>query len=812
MPWWQTQANQSLGTGQGGGISQAQQFGGGVTEGQIGTANPPTTWEDPFQTAARFHQAYNGMPAHQVRSLTMAGTPPTPQTPQNPQTTTDVSAVGPSASTAPTATPAQAGAMNAAMPGTFNGNMTTGIPAAEGGFSRQWPPRGHQQKPSWAQGGFPTIAPPGHGPNPGLAGQVATPTPAPAPTPAPPSNMEQMPEVRTPMPAPVPTPGLPVQTAAAGESSDATRDPTAPPPVTDDASKAPKGTEGETTPAPVMTAAPGQDQKQAATVMPNPTAKSAPVSPNVTFNYGGKSYTVTAPKPSNWPSMTDAQRQKWLTAHAAGTATVTPGPTPNPGSTNEPQTGGTPDAGTPVIETPPSGNVTTDQNGNVVQTPGETPPGGNVVTEEKAATAGSPNDSAQGTQLKDYGNNIVNWIHGSPNVALSGTKLWQALGYAHPDQMGKLPNWQGDRAQFFPGGGNGNGGVSFSGLDLDNSAFVQGSKNYIADPALQSLYVETWRAANALNQASSDGLQDPTKIRAAADKYSALRSAAAQYGINVNALDYSGSTGDTIGGLPGIWNQDPNAPALDTMPALGGISTVLKNVFGVDASSPPEAKAAAFEEYKQWIAAQAAYKDKAKAAGQYAGAVDIFANDPSRVTSEGIANDIAAHPEYSDWEGIKNRAVSDSDKQRQQAIDMVSASGNRRGVAPGALEGMGIDVNRAAGNDLSRQLGELDQAQGAERRQGQLQGIDALGNVFQRYAGGEAAAKQALGNVIAGAPGDYAYTGQGIANLSANNQAIQIAREQVDNAKQAASDANTLGYFSAVTSMLGQWGGAMAGA
>lgn len=798
MPWPPTQANASLGTGQfsrgtgawrpsGAAASmtgdpyaqqgnlQALQGGNqpsfvdphGTTSqyapnpaGVAGPTNTPAN--DPYATAQSFHAAYGGVPAHEVLRLQREGKPPVPP-----------SQAGPSAP------PAQAGAMNAAAPGTFNGNPANGFSGTQVGFN------GTPSPPPPPTGPAPGV------PTPGLYGQPQG-VPGVATPPVPPSQPQPTPGAPQHAPAPPGTPGMeaplpvtpatpaqpyaPVQPsqASAGEAVDEGRDPYAAPPA--DAPVLQQGTYQ----------APGQGQveqtsgnAQAVGTPGSPSdvaLKSAPANGGYQVSFGGQTYKVTEQVPPAWAGWNQAQRTQWLQNHQVQPEAAAPPPVSTAGP------------GSPVV----------------------TPSGDPYVPPQDTADPLDAEDQKSTAAGFTWTNDVGRDLRAHPVQALNRTDLYQNVFGMTKEQAknyARLPSVTIDPSGPMP---TASANHSYTGIDFPQGAFLEGSPNYIQDDGERQLLALAYGYAQNLNQLAStqNGLasQEYAKL---AEKLNNATYILGWHGIKYQPWGDYGSTGDTQGEFPGIFT-DTTKPEnefrtpLNSVPGAARIlSPALKKAFNLNDKSTPEQYALAYEAQMQGIDADRAIRSQDQALQMTGKGVDLIRNDPSRAKSESMAMDIANNPEYSDWEGIRNRATSDSDAAANRAIESASAAAGRRGLDAGALAGLGSDVYRQQGNDLSRQLGELDQARGVERRQGQLQGLDSLGNVFRTYAGAEVNQLNAGAGVLLGAPPTGANSATGVGQAALDYKSTVIADKARQDAKDAAKAANNLGYFTAVTSMIG---------
>lgn len=701
---------------------------------RMGMIAPPTSLgsgqsQNPYDLGRAFNDYYGGKPTHQLVTEMQGGASPA----SNAATTV----AGPNSS------PAAAGTNNAVAPGVYTGNPANGYsPEKEAGGLSNTEQGGPPSSPVQTQPVSPNAPRPRE-----QAASMAAPPPQPAAPIAPP-------------PAP---PNLGPQTP-----SNFTQGGTTP---------LPPPTIGTFAPPTTPTAPPAAGNPEQQFVMKSASAEQP--APANAAGGGDGDYSLVRNTPA-WQELRldgKTQQQKNEILRNAGYVkgddgrwTLQPQPAPGggPGGTSDPgalpgDTSGTPPGETPG-GTPPGGTDTT-----------QTPPIGEGANEVAKTVA--PQDFA----WNQFNGNWVEAINSNPTQALQDPNYWQkvwGLSDAQARDLGNLPK-PGSAAQ-----GGYTRGLTLTGLDFPQGVMLYGNEQYIDNPAVQGLFVKTWQSATALNQAMSEGLQDPAKIRSLSEKLNAGVASLAKYGIKYQPWT-DGNYGSTTDTFDGIWSEDPDRPSLSTFPSMGGVMTQIGKLFNLGPNATTEQRAAAFEAAKQWIAAQAAMKDKDKAAGQYGQAVDIYANDPSRAQAEAIAKSIGENPDPTDWGQINRSYVANADRGARETADAVGESFARRGLGPVSGAGLTGEMLRRSEGDKAMGLGDLAIRESQSKRQGELQALDALGTTFARYAGGEALARQALGNTIMGAPMNYGNPAAGVGSAAASIRALQLQEEALDAAKDA---------------------------
>lgn len=273
------------GVGSAGTLAQQQQAAQGVpgdTQARTGNTWQSKAMTNPYDLGAQFNAYAGGRPAHQLVSDMQNGVAPPPAPASS---TAPVGAQQPSVAEVPKATPEQAGAMNAALPGVFNGNPANGVPSADVGFS---PPAAPKPPPSSGQS---LGLAPGSGPSPPPAASSPLAQQAAAAT----GNAPDLAQGGA-------KPSTVARTSASAAAAPADSGQAA---VTD-----------STTPtlADQMTAAQGG----AAQSTVGKTAATGSAAPSATRDYHGITYNLNAGAqvPANFNSLSPVAQQKWLAANA----------------------------------------------------------------------------------------------------------------------------------------------------------------------------------------------------------------------------------------------------------------------------------------------------------------------------------------------------------------------------------------------------------------------------------------------------------------------------------------------------------------
>lgn len=797
MPGGPTWGNVSLGTGQSsrgagpvrpwgypanGGFEPQNPYdqpGSGAGALQNGTWSPAgqgatSQYGSPFTLQASFDSVVRGMPSNHVASLTEQGQMPSFQgaapAPQSP--------AGGSGRSKPSAPPGQAGAMNAQFPGTFNGNPANGVSGTEVGWSPQHAPA-NPNTPGMEQS-YPLTpsAPPGPAPGVPTPGLGMPAMPPQAPTPGAPAAPPPAPSAPPANPTPMPQP--PMQ-GAAGEGTDETRDPSAAPPPD-------VGIEQ------VLGA--GQAVGTGEQV-PGVPAKAAAQTTSGTHKalLGQTQYDVTEPTPPAWAGWQYAQKMQWINNHLAKPLETA---APAPVSTSGP--------GAPVV-TP---------NGDTYVPPQETAPPGPSAAGDEKSKAGEFN----------WGGNASRTLRGggNPDTAAGYATTMQALNRNDIMQaVFGMSNAQAKNYDPLPQiGGNGAGGPpvasanhSFTGLDFPQGAFLEGSPNYIQNSGERQMLAYAYSLASQLNQiASTEGGLASQEYNTIAQKLNDARYVLDWHGIKYQPWGQYGSTGDTAGEFPGVFNEtDPNAPSLAYVPGTSKIlSPAIRKAFNLNEKSTPEQYAAAYEAQMQGLLTEAAMRDRSKAAAIIGGNADMYRNDPLSTKSTAMAADLLDHPDNTPWQTIENRRVENIDKSAAQAGEDVASSFNRRGIAPGAAAGISSDLQMQAGDERARAISDLAVEKAATEQQAKYQALGAAGDTFNRYRGGEASQRQNLASVLMGSAPDIVNPAGGIGGAALNIKTKKDMAQYYQDMIGLGEDQITLGYFQAGASLLGSMASSGSGA
>lgn len=163
-------------------------------------------------------------------------------------------------------------------------------------------------------------------------------------------------------------------------------------------------------------------------------------------------------------------------------------------------------------------------------------------------------------------------------------------------------------------------------------------------------------------------------------------------------------------------------------------------------------------------------------------------NNPFRKASEDAMIAALANPDPTDWQGIQNRYVSDSDALLNQGTEALSTSSARRGISPGAMAGLQSQMQRENANTQARGLGELRNQQAVQGRDALYRAIQQSANVDANYRGAESVARQVLANAVMGVPQSAINPYSGIADtragmdaLKLQEEALSLAGDQADN-------------------------------
>lgn len=209
-------------------------------------------------------------------------------------------------------------------------------------------------------------------------------------------------------------------------------------------------------------------------------------------------------------------------------------------------------------------------------------------------------------------------------------------------------------------------------------------------------------------------------------------------------------------------------------------------------------------EYMQALADRADARDRQQqGVNVLADSLKGFQNDPLRGRAMQLSGQMLDDPTGGvDYEGIKNRYVSDQDATTQELIRQMSAGASRRGLAPGAIEGMATRTLSDQGNRTNRGLGELETERQRSELENKYRAITNAGSMSQLYTGGDAQMKQILANAIMGTPQAAQNPYAGWSNNYTNYQTLREL--------QSADDGSGFGWEDGL-GMLGSLGGKFLG-
>ena len=798
MPWL-SQAQQTLGTG-----PAAQQrpnpflggpgaMGGGMAQptGTIGAIHT----RNPFQIGQDFSRVVGGLPTHTVLQQVNAG--------QSPVNSQPPSAPAPAAK--PSASPEQAGAMNAAVPGAFNGNPANGFSGAEMGFVR---PQGSAPNPfarnapprmPWG-GGSPTPKAPAPMPQPQFR-QLPPPHPPPASTRAPmPGGPGADPMPGTfhggapfPMPMPPVSPG-PIEGGGSAPNPFANQ-------RVPMSQQQQQGTQGLAMMPPISDA-------------PNPmTAPPAPFDPlhgpakagTEDARQKGDGGREPAPAPDYFADQQAAMQaflaQNQEVAQAlAGQGASIPGGGVIPSTTGD-TTGGT------GGQQGDSGGAGGGAGGGTTQTP-------LPFTHDNPATFYNPDGTGAWTLdsiRADERGDARFWAPKPDNFGDMSDAQRQKWMLAHynpyatrdefftnsPDAvrafrtiypnltgLGQLPSlvgWKGTPVTI-PSNAN---------VRLDTVA----GGPYPVDDRVRPLLDATHQMYShiAAMMASSGIGEDWFSTKEgnhAWNQYKAARTLLSRYGVTYDPVKDipSGSGGDRGDGSVTTdrtpWNIE-NTDVMTKLPDIDKIPGDIRQIFGGDSwnKASPEEKAAMLEAMLEIYLTNEQLANKQKQINIYQPGYEqtLAANNPFRRESESMALDALQNPNPVDLQGIQNRTASDFDKSLEQSIQAASGASARRGIAPGSMAGVAGNLTADNRNALSRTLGEQTSAYQMADRQAMYDAIRNAMGVNQQYLGGELTAAQQLGalvgNPYAAAQNPYGSFPDTSANLSAIELQRQLARQ-----------------------------------
>ena len=347
--------------------------------------------------------------------------------------------------------------------------------------------------------------------------------------------------------------------------------------------------------------------------------------------------------------------------------------------------------------------------------------------------------------------------------------------------------------------------------DTDWSSFSVSGPNYVADSNIRRV-IDKYKKATEAVAAMQTGVfsgRDREKVTA---EYHTLKSALSMYGINFDPLSglnapppgAGGGGGGGGGGNPPPGTQPPgttpafptsqtsgpgsvnwtrddfntaNTDVMDSAPFIVRVEANIVRMFpGRFAGASAQEQAAMYE-----IAAARANEDEQKANKQKGINLDQIAyektlreNNPFRSKSEDLAMEALNNPNPIDLGGIQNRTASDYSKGLDQSIQAASGSASRRGMSMGSQAGLAGNLTADNRADLSRTLGEQTTAYQMADRQSLYDALNAASGVNNNYLGGELHQLNRLSNSVRGAYDPAASGYAGAADTSANLEAMRL--------------------------------------
>lgn len=788
----------------------------------------PAMPEDPWQTAARFHAAYGGLPAHQVLAAQKAGTPIAPMQTGQPLPGTPAPAADATPAVGPT--PQQAGAMNAKMPGFFNGDPANGYPAEEAGFSLAAHRRG--PRPAWAQdSGTPAPETPQQ--------QAARETAQLATDKA----KEQTASAAPPAPASPPV-GDGKASAGGNPNFDETTGMArvAPTPGAPGMETMPQLTGAPTSPASPAVVPPGSAAPPAplpswatdpTTALPGSAPTEQPASPlasaQTTEDLAGRGPAAAPPPPTAAAGETAVQTRE---------ATAAPGPNVPHKSLS--------DAAANLFSGGAAGTYNEYRRGSG----DDTPP--------------LPNDPAN----SDAPLHVTKGTDGSQTFGYGGIKFrlndgakvppnWQTFDNTHrqnwlanyatplsPQQSGAIQalaavglngHFTGVNALPTAVPPTAGGTVGADGTNAQLTQIAGG------DAALLSLFKRGSYLYQRAHSTPVAGLQ-PNANRDAADarELAAITKAAGLYGVTFgdHTATQNLAPADQGRGSPG--GPSANQPGVPVPPAGGGSGNGSGSGSGNGGGSgggagggagggdttvtgPPGggtspigdadfkgsnselSKVDPFAAYPAYASFLHKLTDGgmsvadalkvAEAAGQYAQTINQQNNQQQgvNVTANGIADAKAKeapieagaaritqgmldNPDPVNWNLVGNKSVEESDATLNNYMTAASDSARRRGISTDSQAGIAADAYRAHAGDLSSRLGDLRIQESKAKRAAELEALGAGQNFMGTYVGGDFSRDQALASGILGLPS--------VANPYAGAFNAGLAKDAQDSAGQ----------------------------
>lgn len=456
---------------------------------------------------------------------------------------------------------------------------------------------------------------------------------------------------------------------------------------------------------------------------------------------------------------------------------------------------------------PPASGVSPAYEPNPVPPPGtqtptaQTPTAGSTVTQ----TPAKPVDQKWNTG--NYESMAAAFKPGS------GVKWWSNFA----DQVGEKSDVVRANLKNLPDPATYSGKpIAISGIAVDDRYFDPSNPDGVRDPNVAKLlgYTANWAAQlQQMSQESDDGTGlQRVKISEAWNKLYSARLALEQYGIKYDPFPASSVPEGGDAAAQSSYDENGRAQLSTTSKTYTGsgfdketemILARLKAAGGGDIKGADYLAALEMQQkrdeadrgkFAQDAAVNLAYDTR-----------DQNLNDPRFAAYLSGVDKFNAEDPGQDWQRTRNRAATDAAKRlTSDRAELASAAG-QRGVSGATLTGLNTGMNTEYGLGLTKQLGDLRQAENLDRRNRALQALGLAGEAAQMTAGLRTAGNSDIERLLMGqAPvGETGIEGAG--NAAMDFSAASLAERRFQAELDAADDSG--GFGDMLTSFLGTKGG-----
>ena len=334
--------------------------------------------------------------------------------------------------------------------------------------------------------------------------------------------------------------------------------------------------------------------------------------------------------------------------------------------------------------------------------------------------------------------------------------------------------------------------ITFSGDDVPDSVIQE-----VKEPGLKSMLAKWDNWSSQLLQAQQEGDSDKKvgQINDLTGKLNTLRTALAEFGINVTESGEFPGTGDNP---DDVFGDDRTAQEGDPFQRQTTNFTsepkIVTQIFGPPGQRNPQQQTAAAEFTAQISTIGAQEFNQQLGTNELVSARDAFADNPLFGRIEDQTN-LIADQENLDFTGIRNQAVADSQDAFQGLTNQLGSLAARGGRSSASLAGLQSEASVDQSSNLARLLGDLKVQEQATGRQFALQNLGALQQGFGSTAGPLAQLSQQLAGALGAPVGQTFNPLSGALSGSGALLGLDLAQQQQQFAEDQAGINNILGFL-----------------